>query len=87
MANSPYLVVQAKEHFEPKLGARNFWIPISSAIYIVNGQLVTLALIPADNRLKGTQWDSFGEDLELLARGILQRVNQQRWLLFLQTLD
>jgi hypothetical protein len=73
-ANSPSLVVQAKEHFEPKLGVRNFWIPISSATYIVNGHSATLALIPADNRLKGAQWDSFGEDLESPARGILQRV-------------
>jgi hypothetical protein len=67
-------VVRARKNFEPWLGLRVSWIPLSAPLYTVNPQSATLCIIPEERRMKGARWDERGDNLVSVLRGVVRHV-------------
>jgi hypothetical protein len=72
--NSPKLVAQANENFEPRLGGGTRWIPLSVPVFKVNSKSVILSIILEEYRGHGARWDAREEDMETPINGIVRRV-------------
>lgn len=71
---SPSLVAQAKEGYEPRLGRGIVWIPMSSPVYQVGMQSAMLIVVPEERPMRGSWWDVSGEDLVSSAGGYVRKV-------------